>query len=80
MQSTQQALTQAIEVQRVRCGITKGELAHRAGYGTPSSLSKRLSGLVPIDMNDVEHIASALGVDPFDLMDLARSERGHLAA
>lgn len=72
--STQQALTQAIEVRRVRLGISKGELAERAGFSL-SSLSKRMKGDLMINVNEVERIARALDLDPFDLIDLARAER-----
>lgn len=72
--STQQALAQAIEVRRVRLGITKRELSDRVGM-SPTSLSKRLAGSPSIDANEIEAFASALGLDPFDLMDLAKTER-----
>lgn len=72
--STQQALAQAIEVRRVRVGITKRELAERVGI-SPASLSKRLAGAPAIDTNEIEAFASALGLDPFELMELARVER-----
>ena len=74
MSSTQTALARAIEVQRIRAGISKGELAKRAGLGR-ASLSKRLAGDVPIRTDEIDRLAEALGVDPFDLMDDARSER-----
>lgn len=72
--TTQQALAQAIEVRRVRVGITKRELAERVGL-SPASLSKRLAGSPAIDANEIEALATALGLDPFDLMDLAKAER-----
>jgi transcriptional regulator with XRE-family HTH domain len=72
--TTQQALAQAIEVRRVRVGITKRELAERVGL-SPASLSKRLAGAPAIDANEIESLATALGLDPFDLMDLAKAER-----
>lgn len=72
--STQRALAQAIEVRRVRVGITKRELAERVGM-SPTSLSKRLAGAPAIDANEIEALASALGLDPFHLMDLAKAER-----
>ena len=72
--TTQQALAQAIEVRRVRVGITKRELAERVGL-SPTSLSKRLSGAPAIDANEIEAFANALGLDPFELMTLAKAER-----
>jgi transcriptional regulator with XRE-family HTH domain len=75
--TTQKALQQAVEVQRVRLGITKGELARRIGL-SPTSLSKRLAGKPAINADEIEHIAVALNLDPFDLMDLARDERAAL--
>lgn len=72
--STQQAVAQAVRVQRVRAGIASdAELARRAGY-TPSSLSKRLTGDLRMDLEDVDRLAAALGIDGFRLMDLARAE------
>ena len=72
--TTQQALAQAIEVRRVRVGITKRELAERVGL-SPASLSKRLAGAPAIDANEIESLAPALGLDPFDLMEMAKAER-----
>lgn len=78
MQSTQQAVTRAIEVQRIRLGLTKTALAQTAGYGLPS-LSKRLGGTVAIDMDDVDRLAKALGLRPFELLDLAAEEQRRAA-
>ena len=55
------------------------ELAERVGM-SPTSLSKRLAGAPAIDMNEVEALAVALGLSPFDLMDLARAERAEPSA
>lgn len=72
---TQSSVAQAIEVQRVRSGISsQAELARRAGY-SPSALNKRLSGDLRMDFTDVDRIAKALGVAPFDLLDAAKVER-----
>lgn len=71
---TQSSVAQAIEVQRVRSGISsQAELARRAGY-SPSALNKRLSGDLRMDFTDIDRIANALGVDPFDLLAAARTE------
>lgn len=74
--TTQQAVAQAVRVQRVRAGIASdADLARRAGLA-PSALSKRLTGDIRMDLNDVDLLARALGlVDGFDLMDIARIER-----
>lgn len=72
--TTQQALAQAIEVRRVRVGITKRELAERVGL-SPTSFSKRLAGRPAINADEIETFAVALGLDPFDLMELAKAER-----
>lgn len=72
---TQSSVAQAIEVQRVRSGISsQAELARRAGY-SPSALNKRLSGDLRMDFADVDRLASALGIEAFDLLDAARVER-----
>lgn len=78
--TTHQLVAQAIRVQRIRAGIqSDAELARRAGM-SPSALSKRLSGDLRLDLVEVERIAEALGISPFDLMDLARAEGGSIAA
>jgi len=79
--TTQQAMAQAIRVQRIRAGFgSDADLARAADY-SPSGLSKRLTGEVHMDLEDVDRIAKALGLhDGFDLMDVARAERTHLAA
>lgn len=72
--NTQPAVAQAIRVQRVRAGIaSEAALARAAGY-SPSALNKRLSGDIRMDLEDVERLALALGINPFDLMDMARAE------
>lgn len=79
--TTQQAVAQAVRVQRVRAGIgSDADLARAAGY-LPSALSKRLTGDIRMDLDDVDALAKALGLrDGFELMDLARDERGHITA
>ena len=80
MQNKMQPLiARAIEVQRVRSAIpSQAELARRAGY-SPSSLNKRLSGDLRMDFTDIERLSSALGIDPFDLLEAAKEE-GRLSA
>ena len=74
-ENTQAAVAQAIEVQRVRSGIgSQAELARRSGF-SPSALNKRLSGDLRLDFQELDRISQALGVDPFDLLDAARTER-----
>ena len=71
---TQVAVAKAIELQRVRVGLpSQAELARRAGY-SPSALNKRLSGALPMDFNDLDRLAVALDIDPFDLLDAAKRE------
>ena len=73
--STQALVAQAVRVQRVRAGISSdAELAQRAGMDA-SALSRRLNGGLRMDLTDVETLAQALGIDPFELLDLARTER-----
>ncbi len=73
--STQALVAQAVRVQRVRAGISSdAELARRAGMDA-SALSRRLNGGLRMDLTDVETRAQALGIDPFELLDLARTER-----
>ena len=76
MKNTTQALVaQAVRVQRVRAGIgSDAELARRAGMDA-SALSRRLNGGLRMDLTDIETLAQALGIDPFELLDLARAER-----
>ena len=74
MHTTQNAVARAIKVQRIRSGIASDtELARLAGM-SQSALSKRLSGDIRMSLLDVEILADALGVNPFELMDLARTE------
>ena len=71
--STQALVAQAVRVQRVRAGISSdAELARRAGMDA-SALSRRLNGGLRMDLTDVETLAQALGIDPFELLDLART-------
>ena len=73
--SAQALVAQAVRVQRVRAGISSdAELARRAGMDA-SALSRRLNGGLRMDLTDVETLAQALGIDPFELLDLARTER-----
>lgn len=73
--TTQQAVAQAVRVQRVRSGIpSEAALARKAGYAV-SALHKRLSGDIRLNLDDVERLARALSVDPFALMALAEVER-----
>ena len=72
---TQQSVAKAIEVQRVRSNIpSQAELARRSGF-TPSGLNKRLSCDLRMTFDDLDQIATAMGVDSFDLLDAARVER-----
>ncbi|MBK7822861.1 MAG: helix-turn-helix transcriptional regulator [Tessaracoccus sp.] len=78
-QSTQALVAQAVRVQRVRAGISSdAELARRADMD-PSALNRRLNGTLRMDLDDIETIAQALGVDPFDLLSMAQAERAAAA-
>lgn len=72
---TQRAVAKAIEVQILRLGLTKTEVANRLGFTTVAPLTKRLNGEIALDTTDIENIAGVLSMDPFDLLDLARVER-----
>lgn len=70
--STQLAFGKAIELARLRAGLSQAELARRARMSGPA-LSQRMSGRRPITTSDIDRLADALGIDPFDLMEtLAR--------
>src|SRR5258708_821447 len=48
-------------------GTTQREVARKIGVND-QWMSVRMRGTQPIDLNDLEKIADALGVDPVDLM------------
>lgn len=72
--TTQAAVIQAAEVQRVRLGLKKQDVATSMGI-SPASLTKRYNGSVPLDLDEVDRLAQALDLDPFDLLAAARHER-----
>lgn len=73
--NTQHSIARAIEVQRIRSGISsQAELARRAGID-PQALYRRMTGDLRMTLADIERLAVALNIDPFDLFDLAKSER-----
>ena len=68
------AIATAVDVQLARMNQPRRWLADSAGFSA-SALSKRLSGTTPLDIDDVDSIARALGLaDAFALFDLARIE------
>lgn len=72
--NTQQAVAQAIRVERVRAGIkSEAALARQIGV-SPSWLSKRLAGDIRMNLDDVEAIAGGLGVQPLALIQAAQVE------
>jgi len=50
-----------IRAELARQDITQDDLAHRVGM-SPSALSRRLAGLQPFELQELEGIAAALGV------------------
>lgn len=56
-----------IKVLLLRRGMSGRRLAQHLGE-SQTWLSARLAGTTPIDLNDLERIAVALGLDPVDLL------------
>ena len=72
--NTQQAVAQAIRVERVRAGFkSEAALARKIGV-SPSWLSKRLTGALRMSLDDIEAIASGLGIEPLALIQSAQAE------
>lgn len=71
---THRALSRSVSALLARAGRSKGWLAAEVGR-SPAWLSGRLSGRTAFDTDDIDLIAQALGVDPFDLL----SQAGELA-
>ena len=74
MTTFQTAVAGAIRVQLTRLGMSQSGLAS-AIQMHPASLSARLSGRTPIDVAEIDAIATALGLaDAFELINLAAAE------
>jgi transcriptional regulator with XRE-family HTH domain len=56
-----------IKVTMVRAGVTGRELARRLGT-SQTWVSTRLNGTTPLDLNELQRIANALGVGIIDLL------------
>lgn len=69
-----QRLGLEIKVAMVRRGISGRRLAAALGE-SQTWVSTRLNGITPIDVNDLERIAEALGTDPAELISAATAER-----
>ena len=50
-----------VRAEMARAGVSQIDLAERVGL-SQSGLSKRLRGVVPFDVNELDSIATALGV------------------
>ena len=56
----------AVEAARIEKGMTRLELSEASGIPRPT-LYRRLDGHVPFDIDELERVANALGVDPVTL-------------
>jgi transcriptional regulator with XRE-family HTH domain len=66
-----------IKVAMVRAGISGRQLALRLGV-SQTWMSTRLNGTTPLDLDDLQRIADALGVSVLQLMPPTRSATGDL--
>lgn len=73
--SLSHAVAVEIKVSMVRKGISGRQLAQRLGV-SQTWVSIRLTGTTPIDLNDLQRIADALGVKVVDLLPDARPTGG----
>jgi transcriptional regulator with XRE-family HTH domain len=64
-----------IKVAMVRAGVTGRELARRLGT-SQTWVSTRLNGVTPLDLDDMQRIADALGVTIVELMQAAVRRTG----
>ena len=56
-----------VRAEMARAGVSQIDLAERVGL-SQSGLSKRLRGVVPFDVNELDSIATALGVPVVSLL------------
>ena len=56
-----------VRAEMARAGVSQIDLAERVGL-SQSGLSKRLRGVVPFDVNELDAIATALGVPAVSLL------------
>ena len=56
-----------VRAEMARAGVSQIDLAERVGL-SQSGLSKRLRGVVPFDVNELDAIATALGVPVVSLL------------
>ena len=59
-----------IRAEIARQRVSQRTLADRLGM-SPAALSNRLTGMTPIDVNELSAIADVLGVDPASLLVVA---------
>lgn len=64
------AVASEIRGEMARRGLLQSTLAERLNEH-PTWVSRRIAGRIPLDLNDLERIAGALDVDPFQLLDRA---------
>ena len=65
--------SQAISVRLTRINQSKSWLAEQIGMSQPA-FSNRLTGKTALDANDLDKIATALGIDGGELLALAINE------
>lgn len=62
------AIGQKIKTLRNEAGLTQEELAQKCGYNNKSSITKIEKGKADIPQNKIKPLASALGVNPIELL------------
>lgn len=62
------AIGQKIKTLRNEAGLTQEELAQKCGYNNKSSIAKIEKGKADIPQNKIKPLASALGVNPIELL------------
>ena len=73
MADIQTGVSLAISVLRARHGRTQGWLAEALGV-SPATISHRMNGRTKWDTDDIEEIAKAFDLSPFDLIRVADTE------
>ena len=71
--TTQEAVARAVAVRLARLGKKQKWLAAQVGM-SESSLSNRLTGRVALDTEDIDQIATALGLTPLGLLETTLAE------
>lgn len=73
MRNTTDLLTRTIDIELRRRNMSRKDLAAQVGF-TETALSNRMTGRVSLDLNDLDKIATALGMSAFELVAAARAE------